>query len=87
MVSLCRKNALPFGLITQGFAVSQLRVMMTLLHCSDSTIETEKFDAIDCMNSTVGETGVVGCATGYKLASATVLECSRVSARTRVLLA
>ena len=42
----------------------------TLLQCSDSPIaQTEKFDTLDCTNSTVGETCVVGCAAGYELAS------------------
>ena len=37
-------------------------VTTTLLQCSDSTIaQTEKFDALDCTSSTVGETCVVGC--------------------------
>ena len=45
-------------------------VTTTLLQCSDSTVaRTEKFDALDCTNSTVGETCVVGCAVGYELAS------------------
>ena len=42
----------------------------TTLSCSDSTIaQTEKFDALDWTNSTVGGTCIVGCATGYELAS------------------
>ena len=45
-------------------------VTTTLLQCSDSTIaQTEKFDALECTNPTVGETCVVGCAIGYELAS------------------
>ena len=45
-------------------------VTTTLLQCSDNPIaQTEKFDALDCTNSTVGETCVVGCATGFELAS------------------
>ena len=45
-------------------------VPTTLSQCSDSFIaQTEKFDALDCTNSTVGGTCIVGCATGYKLAS------------------
>ena len=52
-----------------GFAV----LPTTLLQCSDSTIaQTEKFDALDCTNSTVGETRVVVCATSYELASADI---------------
>ena len=43
-------------------------VTTTLLQCSDIA-QTEKFDAPDCTNSTVGETCVVGCATGCELAS------------------
>ena len=44
--------------------------MTTLSQCSDSTItQTEKFDALDRTNSTVGGTCVVRCAAGYKLAS------------------
>ena len=40
-------------------------VTTNLLQCSDSTIaQNEKFDALDCTNSTVGETCVVGCAVG-----------------------
>ena len=45
-------------------------VTTTLSQRSDSsTAQTEKFDALDCTNSTVGGTCIVGCATGYKLAS------------------
>ena len=45
-------------------------VTTTLLQCSDSTIaQNEKLDALDCTNSTVGESCVVGCATGYEFAS------------------
>ena len=45
-------------------------VTTTLSQCSDSTIaQTEKFDALDCTNSTVGGTCIVGCAPGYELAS------------------
>ena len=54
------------------------RVWLKLTHA-----QTEKFDALDCTNSTVGETRVGSCAIGYELA--TVLERSRVSARTRAL--
>ena len=44
--------------------------MATLSQRSDSTItQTEKFEALDWTNSTVGGTCVVGCATGCKLAS------------------
>ena len=45
-------------------------VSTTLSQCSDSSIaQTEKFDALDCTNSTVGGTCIVGCAAGYKLDS------------------
>ena len=50
-------------------------VTTTLLQCSDSPIaETEKFDALDCTNSTVG--GNLHCGLRYWL---------QVSARTRAL--
>ena len=42
-------------------------VTTTLLQRSVSTVaQTEKFDALDCTNSTVGETCVVGCAISYE---------------------
>ena len=45
-------------------------VTTTLWQCSDSTVaQTEKFDARDCTNSTVGETRVGSCAVGCELAS------------------
>ena len=45
-------------------------VTTTLPQCSDSPIaQTEKFNALECTNSTVGETCVVGCAAGCGLAS------------------
>ena len=45
-------------------------VTTKLSQCSDSPIaKTEKFDALDCTNLTVGGTCIVGYATGYKLAS------------------
>ena len=48
----------------QGMAETYPRVW------NDSTIaQTEKFDALDCTNSTVGETRVGSCAIGYELAS------------------
>ena len=42
-------------------------VTTALSQCSDSPVaHTAKFDGPDCTNSTVGETYVVGCATGYE---------------------
>ena len=46
------------------------------------SLQTEKFDELECTISTVGETCVVSCAIGYELAFS---ERSRVSARTRAL--
>ena len=45
-------------------------ITTTLWQCSDNTVaQTEKFNALDCTNSTVGETRVGSCAIGYELAS------------------
>ena len=61
-------------------------VTTTLLRCSDSTIaQNEKFDAVDCTNSTVGEIASWVAPLAPSMPPATILERSRVSARTRAL--
>ena len=69
-VSLGRKNALPLAQrATRPSGGQQHRPLRYATLTDSTTAQNEKFEALDCTNSTAGETCVVGCALGYELVS------------------
>ena len=69
-VSLGRKNALPLAQRATRRSGGQQHRPLRYATLTDSTnAQNEKFEALDCTNSTAGETCFVGCALGYELVS------------------